>query len=176
MMLTICLIAVLITSLLPDIQQAKDYSLQGPHKEGPYWIYREYEYAGGPVVHEISGSYQHSLQEILDMYADSLRKQQEQYLQELSAEKKKSVAKPATRDTIPGNESEITESVFNKNEVDDFVYENSSREEIIEIKKRAIKNFKLELSRNAASLVARRNLVAAIQRLEQDLKRLESMP
>ncbi|HCO26123.1 MAG TPA: hypothetical protein DIT97_25005, partial [Gimesia maris] len=45
LMVAIATIAVLIALLLPEIQKAKDASLKSSQKDGPYWVYREYEYA-----------------------------------------------------------------------------------------------------------------------------------
>ncbi|QDT95355.1 hypothetical protein V144x_07970 [Gimesia aquarii] len=159
LMVVIATLAVLVALLLPDIQTAKDASLQGQKKEGPYWVYREYEYAGGPVVSEISGSHTHSLQEILDMYAINLKKQQMQVAQDLRADAE-------------------TEKAGSSNSDQDTEIENSnlSKEEQIKRAKRAMKNFKYDLSQNTASLVARRNLMEAIESLTEDLKRLESEP
>lgn len=166
LMVAIATIAVLVALLLPDIQTAKDASLKGTQKEGPYWVYREYEYAGGPVTSEISGSYEHSLQEILDMYAITLKKQQMQNERDLQADA----------------ESETTSEASKENKIDKPVSEPEFRqveltkEEKIRRTKRALKNFKYDLTQNTASLVARRNLVEAIELLNQDLKKIESEP
>lgn len=159
LMVAIATIAVLIALLLPEIQKAKDASLQGKQKEGPYWVYREYEYAGGPVTTEISGSYKHSLQEILDMYAITLKKQQKENEQELLAD---------------ANTDSATES--NLPELDDFEPVEITREEKIKRAKRALNNFKYDLSQNTASLVARRNLTEAIALLEADLRKMGVEP
>ncbi len=159
LMVAIATLAVLVALLLPDIQKAKDASLKGEKKDGPYWVYREYEFAGGPVVSEISGSHKHSLQEILDMYAINLKKQQLQHAQDLQAD----------------SESEEDNSYSSDREID-FENQDLSKEQQIRRAKQAMKNFKYDLSQNTASLVARRNLTEAIESLNQDLKRLESEP
>ena len=171
LMLAICLMAVLIALLLPEIHKAKDASLQDQQKDRPYWVYREYEYAGGPMITEISGSYKHSLHEILDMYAISLKKQQEKYQQELLAEGDRSVPQ-----AICEIESNVDGFVCGKFESDDYRSVKNSKLEKIANTKWALKNFKYELSQNMAPLVARRNLEEAIFFLEQDLKRLKAMP
>lgn len=176
LMFALCVIAILIALLLPEIEKNKDADLQVQQKEGPYWIYREYEYAGGPVLKEISGSYKHSLQEILDMYAISLKKQQEQYRQELLAEKNLSVSLPVSPCPIPEIKSEITDPVNEHKTLDEFWPQEYTREEKIKKIKRAIKNHKFTLSQNEASLTARRNIEEAIHLLEKKLKRLGSTP
>lgn len=155
LMVAIATLAVLVALLLPDIQKAKDASLKGGKKDGPYWVYREYEFAGGPVVSEISGSHKHSLQEILDMYAINLKKQQLQHAEDLQAESEK-------------NDSYSTDCEIDTEDSD------LTKEQKIKRAKRAMNNFKYDLSQNTASLVARRNLTEAIESLNQDLKRLES--
>lgn len=176
LMLAICVIAVLIALLLPELQKTRDASLQGNQKDGPYWVYREYECAGGPVVTEISGSYKHSLQEILDMYAIKLKKQQKFFQQELLAECEKSDFKAVALDTDPEVPAETSDADSEDYGLDEFLLVKYTREEKIEKTKRAIKNFKFDLSQNRASLIARRNLAKAIDSLEQDLKRMKATP
>lgn len=158
LMFAIATLAVLIALLLPDIQQTMDVSLNGKKKAGPYWVYREYEYAGGPATTEISGSYQHSLQEILDMYAFNLKAQQKQYSRELNTV---SFAKDAADDLR-------SQEKLSKNK--------STRQKEIEQTKRALKNFKSDLAEDTATLVARRNLTEAIRSLTKYLEKLESAP
>ncbi len=172
----LCLIAILIALLLPEVEKNNVADMQGKQKDGPYWVYREYEYAGGPVISEISGSYKHSLQEILDMYASNLKKQQKQDEQELLAEGKKSAPKTISLVAVPAIESGVTDPVSENYALDEFLPVEYTREEKIEEIKHAIKNFKFDLSQNTAPLVARRNLAEAIQLLEQDLKKLETTP
>ena len=178
LMVAIATIAVLVALLLPDIQKAKDASLKGTQKEGPYWVYREYEYAGGPVTTEISGSYEHSLQEILDMYAINLKKQQVQNARDLQAAAEAEA-------TSQGKSVSTTSSVSEPSEEDtiiDPIWETDSpqiklsKEEKIRRTKKALNNFKFDLTQNTASLVARRNLVEAIALLTEDLKKLEAQP
>lgn len=181
LMVAIATIAVLIALLLPEIQKAQDASLQSKQKSGPYWVYREYEYAGGPVITEISGSYKHSLQEILDMYAINLKKQQKAHADELMAEETGeepvSAPKAVALTSAPTQDMTVINDTISQNAelVDDEPVE-LTKEEKIEKAKRALKNFKYDLSQNTASLVARRNLAEAIELLKQDLKRLEAEP
>jgi len=169
LMVAIATIAVLVALLLPDIQKAKDASLKGTQKEGPYWVYREYEYAGGPVTTEISGSYEHSLQEILDMYAITLKKQQLQNKLDLQAD----AESEAASETSPASEDhEIDNPVGEPNSAQ----EGLTKAERIRRTKRALQNFKYDLTQNTASLVARRNLVEAIELLKKELKKIESEP
>jgi len=179
LMVAIATIAVLIALLLPEIQKAKDASLKSSQKDGPYWVYREYEYAGGPVISEISGTYKHSLQEILDMYAINLKKQQKQ--NELELEQITHLEQEADATTFavalkPAEKIEpktrFTPSWHRRNT--EFGDQELSRKEKIEKTRRALKNFKFDLTQNTASLVARRNLSDAIEQLQNDLKRLES--
>lgn len=179
LMVAIATIAVLIALLLPDIQKAKDASLKSSQKDGPYWVYREYEYAGGPVISEISGTYKHSLQEILDMYAINLKKQQKQ--NELELEQISQLEQTGDKDAVTialktvETEEPTTRRVpdWHKRHID-FGAQEISKQDKIEKTKRALKNFKFDLSQNTASLVARRNLVDAIEELQYDLKQLES--
>ena len=181
LMVAIATIAVLIALLLPEIQKAQDASLQSKQKSGPYWVYREYEYAGGPVITEISGSYKHSLQEILDMYAINLKKQQKAHADELMAEEtgEEPVSAPKAVALTSAPTQDITvinDSITQTAELFDDELVELTKEEKIEKTKRALKNFKYDLSQNTASLVARRNLAEAIELLKQDLKRLEADP
>ncbi|WP_417391827.1 prepilin-type N-terminal cleavage/methylation domain-containing protein [Gimesia sp.] len=179
LMVAIATIAVLIALLLPEIQKAKDASLKSSQKDGPYWVYREYEYAGGPVISEISGTYKHSLQEILDMYAINLKKQQKQ--NELELEQITHLEQEADATTFavalkPAEKIEpktrFTPRWHRRNT--EFGDQELSKKEKIEKTRRALKNFKFDLTQNTASLVARRNLSDAIEQLQNDLKRLES--
>lgn len=178
LMVAIATIAVLIALLLPEIQKAQDASLQGKQKEGPYWVYREYEYAGGPVITEISGSYKHSLQEILDMYAINLKQQQQAHADELLAEEKDEAAENTIALTsAPGEDAAVADDpVSSDPSLVDFEPVELTKDEKIAKTKKALKNFKYDLSQNTASLVARRNLTEAIELLKQDLKRLEAEP
>lgn len=181
LMVAIATIAVLIALLLPEIQKAKDASLQGKQKDGPYWVYREYEYAGGPVITEISGSYKHSLQEILDMYAINLKKQQKEHADawraDAAAEAKVPVAKAVALTSAPADDTTLTDDPVQYDpDLVDFEPVELTKEQKITRTKNALKNFKFDLSQNTASLVARRNLAEAIELLEQDLKNLEAMP
>lgn len=176
LMLVLCLIGILMAFLLPEIQKNNDDGMHVKHKEGAYWVYSEYEYAGGPVTSEMSGSCKHTLQEILDMHEMSLKKQQEQYRQELLAEKNLSVSLPVSPYPIPEIKSEITDPVNEHDALDNFWPVEYTREEKINKIKRAIKNHKFTLSQNEASLIARRNIKEAIHLLEKKLKRLESTP
>ncbi|QDV20900.1 putative major pilin subunit [Gimesia panareensis] len=178
LMVAIATIAVLIALLLPEIQKAQDASLQSKQKSGPYWVYREYEYAGGPVITEISGSYKHSLQEILDMYAIDLKKQQQAHADELLAEEKDEVAENTVALTsAPSEDAAVADDpVSSDPSLVDFEPVELTKEEKIAKTKKALKNFKYDLSQNTASLVARRNLAEAIELLKQDLKRLEAEP
>lgn len=181
LMVAIATIAVLIALLLPEIQKAKDASLQGKQKDGPYWVYREYEYAGGPVITEISGSYKHSLQEILDMYAINLKQQQKAHADELQAEEAEEVtsstAKVVALTSTPAEEAQtVDDPVQSDPSLVDFEPVELTKEQKIAKTKAAIKNFKFDLSQNTASLVARRNLAEAIELLKQDLKQLEAQP
>lgn len=176
LMVAIATIAVLIALLLPEIQKAKDASLKSSQKDGPYWVYREYEYAGGPVISEISGTYKHSLQEILDMYAINLKKQQKQ--NELELEQIAQLEQMTDEDAVaialkPVEPKTQRVPSWHKRHTDLGVQEISRKEKIAKTK-RALKNFKFDLSQNTASLVARRNLVEAIEELKHDLKQLES--
>lgn len=172
LMVAIASIAVLIALLLPEIQKAQDASLKHKQQEGPYWVYREYEYAGGPVISEISGTYKHSLQEILDMYAINLKKQQKENAMALQAEEDSYTESEMTSAPVdalkPGDA--ICQTCF----VEEEAPPELSTAEKIRKTKRALKNFKLDLSQNKASLVARRNVAEAIKLLEQDLKRLQA--
>lgn len=172
LMVAIATIAVLVALLLPDIQTAKDASLKGTQKEGPYWVYREYEYAGGPVTTEISGSYEHSLQEILDMYAITLKKQQMQNKLDLQA----AAESEAVSETSPASEASEDNKIDNPDWESDPAQAGLTKQEKIRRTKRALKNFKYDLTQNTASLVARRNLVEAIELLKKDLKKIESEP
>ncbi|QDT29924.1 putative major pilin subunit [Gimesia panareensis] len=178
LMVAIATIAVLIALLLPEIQKAQDASLQSKQKSGPYWVYREYEYAGGPVITEISGSYKHSLQEILDMYAIDLKKQQQAHADELLAEEKDEVAENTVALTsAPSEDAAVADDpVSSDPSLVDFEPIELTKAEKIAKTKKALKNFKYDLSQNTASLVARRNLAEAIELLKQDLKRLEAEP
>lgn len=162
LMVAIATLAVLIALLLPDIQKAKDASLQGSQKEGPFWVYREYEYAGGPVISETSGSYQHSLQEILDMYVINLKKDQEKFAKELAKNEDASL-KPTT----PVQKAkEAPKPDLSKNRI-------ATSEKIRKLK-RGINNLKADLAQNHACLSARRNMYTAITELEEELKVLEA--
>tara|TARA_R110002095_G_scaffold194767_6_gene173193 strand:+ start:6832 stop:7401 length:570 start_codon:yes stop_codon:yes gene_type:complete len=176
LMVAIAAIAVLVALLLPDIQKAKDASLKGTQKDGPYWVYREYEFAGGPATTEISGSYKHSLQEILDMYAINLKKQQLQNARELQA----IVDAASTSETQSTSQVSPTpsedDSILNPLWEDDAPKKALTKEQKIKRATTALNNFKFDLSQNSASLVARRNLVEAIGLLEADLKKLEAQP
>ncbi|WP_315851554.1 type II secretion system protein [Gimesia algae] len=179
LMVAIATIAVLIALLLPEIQKAQDASLKSSQKDGPYWVYREYEYAGGPVISEISGTYKHSLQEILDMYAINLKKQQKQNEQELEQIAQLEEAGSNITVAIALKSAETEETNTRRDPVGhtrhtDFKNQKLSRETKIANTKRALKNFKFDLTQDTASLVARRNLVDAIEQLQNDLKRLES--
>lgn len=165
LMVAIATIAVLIALLLPEIQKAQDANLKHKQQDGPYWVYREYEYAGGPVISEISGTYKHSLQEILDMYAINLKKQQEQNAQEVQNETETHSAQP-----------EVAKGEWKSNFFDKQENLGLSKAEQVRKIKRAIRNFKVDLSQNKASLVARRNVAEAIGLLEQDLAHLEAQP
>lgn len=181
LMVAIATIAVLIALLLPEIQKAQDASLQSKQKSGPYWVYREYEYAGGPVITEISGTYKHSLQEILDMYAINLKKQQKAHADELMAEETGeepvSAPKVVALASAPTQDiAEVNDTVTHDPTLVEYDHVEMTKEEKIEKTKRALKNFKYDLSQNTASLVARRNLAEAIELLKQDLKRLEAEP
>lgn len=181
LMVAIATIAVLIALLLPEIQKAQDASLQSKQKSGPYWVYREYEYAGGPVITEISGTYKHSLQEILDMYAINLKKQQKAHADELMAEdtdeEPVSAPKVVALASAPSQDiTEVNDTVPHDPNLVEYDHVEMTKEEKIEKAKRALKNFKYDLSQNTASLVARRNLAEAIELLKQDLKRLEAEP
>lgn len=181
LMVAIATIAVLIALLLPEIQKAKDASLQGKQKDGPYWVYREYEYAGGPVITEISGSYKHSLQEILDMYAINLKQQQKAHADELQAEEAEEVtsstAKVVALTSAPAEEAQTADDPVQADpSLVDFEPVELTKDQKIAKTKAAIKNFKFDLSQNTASLVARRNLAEAIELLKQDLKELEAQP
>lgn len=156
LMVAIATLAVLIALLLPDIQQKKDIPHNRKKKTGPYWVYREYECAGGPAITEVSGSYQHSLQEILDMYAINLKKQQEQYSRELNTELS---TKVDANDLLS---------------VEDLSKNKLTIQEEIEDLKRALKNFKTDLADSTATLVARRNLTKAIRLLSKEIETLES--
>lgn len=158
LMVGIATLAVLIALLLPDTQQIKDVSLNGKKKAGPYWVYREYEYAGGPATTEFSGSYRHSLQEILDMYAINLKKQQEQYSRDLNTE---SVTRGDTHDLLSHGP---------------LLKKGSTKQKEIQVTKRALNNFKIDLAEDTATLVARRNLTEAITSLSKHLEKLESEP
>ncbi|WP_417380184.1 prepilin-type N-terminal cleavage/methylation domain-containing protein [Gimesia sp.] len=179
LMVAIATIAVLIALLLPEIQKAQDASLKSSQKDGPYWVYREYEYAGGPVISEISGTYKHSLQEILDMYAINLKKQQKQNELELEQIAQLEQARDDNTVTIALKPAETEETktehvpVWHKPFIE-FGDQKLSKQEKIAKTKRALKNFKFDLTQNTASLVARRNLADAIEQLQNDLKRLES--
>ncbi len=181
LMVAIATIAVLIALLLPEIQKAQDASLQSKQKSGPYWVYREYEYAGGPVITEISGTYKHSLQEILDMYAINLKQQQKAHAEELMAEETGeepvSAPKVVALASAPTQDiTEVNDTVPHDLNLVEYDHVEMTKEEKIEKAKRALKNFKYDLSQNTASLVARRNLAEAIELLKQDLKRLEAEP
>lgn len=181
LMVAIATIAVLIALLLPEIQKAQDASLQSKQKSGPYWVYREYEYAGGPVITEISGTYKHSLQEILDMYAINLKQQQKAHADELMAEETGeepvSAPKVVALASAPTQDiTEVNDTVPHDPNLVEYDHIEMTKEEKIEKAKRALKNFKYDLSQNTASLVARRNLAEAIELLKQDLKRLEAEP
>lgn len=181
LMVAIATIAVLIALLLPEIQKAQDASLQSKQKSGPYWVYREYEYAGGPVITEISGTYKHSLQEILDMYAINLKQQQKAHADELMAEdtgeEPVSAPKVVALASAPTQDiTEVNDTVPHDPNLVEYDHVEMTKEEKIEKAKRALKNFKYDLSQNTASLVARRNLAEAIELLKQDLKRLEAEP
>ncbi len=181
LMVAIATIAVLIALLLPEIQKAQDASLQSKQKSGPYWVYREYEYAGGPVITEISGTYKHSLQEILDMYAINLKQQQKAHAEELMAEETGeepvSAPKVVALASAPTQDiTEVNDTVTHDLNLVEYDHVEMTKEEKIEKAKRALKNFKYDLSQNTASLVARRNLAEAIELLKQDLKRLEAEP
>ncbi|QGQ24456.1 type II secretion system protein [Gimesia benthica] len=181
LMVAIATIAVLIALLLPEIQKAQDASLQSKQKSGPYWVYREYEYAGGPVITEISGTYKHSLQEILDMYAINLKQQQKAHADELMAEETGeepvSAPKVVALASAPTQDiTEVNDTVPHDPTLVEYDHVEMTKEEKIEKAKRALKNFKYDLSQNTASLVARRNLAEAIELLKQDLKRLEAQP
>ncbi|KAA0140515.1 type II secretion system protein [Gimesia chilikensis] len=181
LMVAIATIAVLIALLLPEIQKAQDASLQSKQKSGPYWVYREYEYAGGPVITEISGTYKHSLQEILDMYAINLKQQQKAHADELMAEETGeepvSAPKVVALASAPTQDiTEVNDTVPHDPNLVEYDHVEMTKEEKIEKAKRALKNFKYDLSQNTASLVARRNLAEAIELLKQDLKRLEAEP
>lgn len=181
LMVAIATIAVLIALLLPEIQKAQDASLQSKQKSGPYWVYREYEYAGGPVITEISGTYKHSLQEILDMYAINLKQQQKAHAEELMAEdtgeEPVSAPKVVALASAPTQDiTEVNDTVPHDLNLVEYDHVEMTKEEKIEKAKRALKNFKYDLSQNTASLVARRNLAEAIELLKQDLKRLEAEP
>ncbi|WP_417386350.1 type II secretion system protein [Gimesia sp.] len=178
LMVAIATIAVLIALLLPEIQKAKDASLKASQKDGPYWVYREYEYAGGPVISEISGTYKHSLQEILDMYAINLKKQQKQNELELEQiaelERSGDVDAAIALKPIDTKESKPQRVPTWYTSHSEFGDQDLSKKEKIEKTKRALKNFKFDLTQNTASLVARRNLADAIRQLQDDLKQLES--
>ena len=181
LMVAIATIAVLIALLLPEIQKGQDASLQSKQKSGPYWVYREYEYAGGPVITEISGTYKHSLQEILDMYAINLKQQQKAHAEELMAEETGeepvSAPKVVALASAPTQDiTEVNDTVPHDLNLVEYDHVEMTKEEKIEKAKRALKNFKYDLSQNTASLVARRNLAEAIELLKQDLKRLEAEP
>lgn len=181
LMVAIATIAVLIALLLPEIQKAQDASLKHKQQDGPYWVYREYEYAGGPVISEISGTYKHSLQEILDMYAINLKQQQNQNARECRAESDAGSAVPVAPafTSAPAeskNEVALLDPALPANEIAEEEVEGLTKIEKIRKTKRALKNFKYDLSRDTASLVARRNIAESIKLLEQDLKRLESEP
>lgn len=171
LMVAIATIAVLIALLLPEIQKAQDASLKHKQQDGPYWVYREYEYAGGPVISEISGTYKHSLQEILDMYAIELKKQQNAHARDLQ---KESDSQSAPAPAVSAEENAAMTPVWQTSYLDESKAERLSKADKIRRTKRALQNFKYDLSQNTASLVARRNVAEAIELLEKDLKRLES--
>ncbi|WP_298860173.1 type II secretion system protein [uncultured Gimesia sp.] len=177
LMVAVATMAVLIALLLPDIQTEKDASLTGTQKEGPFWVYREYEYAGGPVISEISGSYQHSLQEILDMYVINLKKDQIKYAQELQADPEREATSP--KHSVPQAEtvsSPVSDLVVNPAAEISFSRTKPSKEEQIRKAKQGIKNLKKDLSQNHALLCARRNVKKAIAELQEDIRILESQP
>lgn len=178
LMVAIAAIAVLVALLLPDIQKAKDASLKGTQKEGPYWIYREYEFAGGPVTQEISGSYDHSLQEILDMYAINLKKQQIQNTLELQAIAESALTSEtqSTSTASPTSKPSEDDQIVNPLWEHDPPQRELTKQEKIQRTTKALHNFKFDLTQNTASLVARRNLVEAIGLLEADLKKLGAQP
>ncbi|MFK7777914.1 MAG: type II secretion system protein [Gimesia sp.] len=180
LMVAITSTAVLIALLLPDIQKAKDVALKGTQNKGPFWVYREYEYAGGPVTSETSGAYKHSLQEILDMYEINLKEEQLKYSLELKAD--------AQQETNPlDNSTNSVEGVstplsstpdLEVNPADELNPPSTapSKKAITRRTKRAIKNLKIELSQNHSSLSARRNHHTALAELKEDLRNLESHP
>jgi len=93
------------------------------------------------------------------MYAITLKKQQKENEQELLAD---------------ANTDSATER--NLPELDDFEPVEITKEEKIKRAKRALNNFKYDLSQNTASLVARRNLTEAIALLEADLRKMGVEP
>lgn len=173
LMVAIALIAVFIAILLPNIQQVKDAAQTESHKSGPYWVYREYEYAGGPVTSEISGSYQHSLQEILDTYVINLKKDQLKYSQELQSDAQRETSSdesiPPSANTAPARPVNPTSGI-------NIPRTATSKEERIREIKLNIKNFKFNLSQNHASLNARRNFSSTISELQEELRTLGAQP
>ncbi len=174
LMVAIATIAVLVALLLPEIQKAQDASLKHKQQDGPYWVYREYEYAGGPVISEMSGTYKHSLQEILDMYAINLKKQQKQNALEWQSNSDLDSPTESDASSTPVGRAILEAPDCEASYTDEVDVPELTKEEKIRKAKRAINNFKHDLSQDKASLVARRNVVEAIQLLEQDLKRLQS--
>jgi len=175
LMVAVASMAVLIALLLPDIQTAKDASLTGKQKEGPFWVYREYECAGGPVTSEISGSYQHTLQEILDMYVINLKKDQVKYSLELEADTQREATSQTDSASHAGTVSSSgSDIVVNPAAEITFTRTVLAKEEKIRKAKLAIKNMKKDLSQNYALLSARRNIKRAIEDLQEDIRILES--
>lgn len=173
LMIAIALIAVFIAILLPNIQQVKDATQTESHKSGPYWVYREYEYAGGPVTSEISGSYQHSLQEILDTYVINLKKDQLKYSEELRADAQREVN---SDESVSSSSSTATASPVNPTSEINIPRTATLKEKRIKELKLNIKNFKTNLSQNYATLNARRNFAIIIGELQEELRILESQP
>jgi len=180
LMVAIASTAVVIALLLPDIQKTQDAALKGTQKAGPYWVYREYEYAGGPLISETSGSYQHSLQEILDMYVINLKKDQLKNSLELQADARPESNSPENSInsgvSLPTSSSSAPDLVVNPSAEINCPIATPSNEELIRNTKECIKNFKVDLSNNRATLVARRNSYATLKELQEDLRKLESQP
>ena len=112
------------------------------------------------------------------MYAINLKKQQVQNARDLQAAAEAEA-------TSQGKSVSTTSSVSEPSEEDtiiDPIWETDSpqiklsKEEKIRRTKKALNNFKFDLTQNTASLVARRNLVEAIALLTEDLKKLEAQP
>jgi hypothetical protein len=115
------------------------------------------------------------------MYAINLKKQQKAHADELMAEETgeepASAPKVVALASAPTNDiTEVNDTVTHDPNLVEYDHVEMTKEEKIEKAKRALKNFKYDLSQNTASLVARRNLTEAIELLKRDLKRLEAEP